>query len=135
MQAPDQKLDNTLLDRVAIVLSGTCMAHCFLLPILITLFPIIQGSVLEEEHFHELFLLIVMPTSITALFIGCRKHKHMMTAVLGAIGMSILVLVAFWGHDWMGIDGERVASTIGGSILGLSHWFNYKQCRAVNCNH
>jgi hypothetical protein len=135
MHQPDEKLDNIVLDRVAIILSATCMAHCLILPVLITLFPIVQGSLLEEEHFHALFLIFVLPTSVAALFIGCRKHKHLMTAVLGITGLTILTFTAFWGHDWFGLDGERVVTTIGGSILALSHWFNYKHCRSLNCQH
>lgn len=135
MQAPDQKLDSIVLDRMAIILSGTCMAHCLLLPILITLFPIVQGSLLEEESFHALFLIFVLPTSVIALFIGCRKHKHLMTAVLGMIGLTTLTLAAFWGHDWVGLTGERIMTTMGGAILALSHLSNYKHCRSVACQH
>jgi hypothetical protein len=135
MQATDKKMDSVVLDRMAIILSGTCMAHCLLLPIIITLFPIVQGSLLEEEHFHGLFLIFVMPTSVAALFIGCRKHKHLMTAWLGTIGLTTLVIAAFWGHDWVGLNGERIMTTIGGAILALSHWFNYKHCRSIDCPH
>lgn len=135
MQAPEQKLDSILLDRMAIILSGTCMAHCLILPVLITLFPIVQGSLLEEEHFHALFLIFVMPTSLVALFIGCRKHRNFLTAALGAIGLTILLVAAFWGHDWVGLSGERIITTIGGAILALGHLSNYKHCRTVDCQH
>jgi len=135
MQAPDQKLDSVVLDRMAIILSGTCMAHCLILPVLITLFPIVQGSLLEEEHFHALFLVFVLPTSLIALFIGCRKHKDLLTAVLGTIGLTILTLAAFWGHDWLGLTWERIVTTTGGGILALGHLSNYKHCRSVDCQH
>lgn len=135
MQAPNQKLDSIVLDRLGIVLSGSCMAHCLLLPIMITLFPIVQGSMLEEESFHALFLVFVMPTSIAALFIGCRKHKHLLTALFGMIGLTILTVAAFWAHDWVGLSGERIMTSIGGAMLALSHWSNYKHCRLLKCQH
>ena len=36
-----------MLDGFAILLSGTCMLHCLALPLLVTVFPIVQGSLLE----------------------------------------------------------------------------------------
>ncbi len=135
MQAPVQTPDSTALDRMAIILSGTCMVHCLVLPILITLFPIIQGSLLEEENFHALFLLLVLPTSVAAIFIGCRKHKNLLTAVLGVSGLLLLILAAFWGHHWVGLTGERIMTTVGGAVLSLGHLSNYRHCRSVNCQH
>ncbi|MBT5204976.1 MAG: MerC domain-containing protein, partial [Gammaproteobacteria bacterium] len=63
------------LDKLAILLSGTCLVHCLALPLLVTLVPISQGSLLEEQTFHLLMLWIILPTSLLALTSGCWKHK------------------------------------------------------------
>jgi hypothetical protein len=111
------------------------MIHCLLLPVLITLFPIVQGSLLEEESFHALFLLLVVPTSVIALSVGCKKHRDMRTIALGVSGLGILTFAAFWGHDLIGYDGERFMAAIGGAILATSHILNYRLCRSQDCDH
>ena len=52
-------------------------------------------------------LWLVLPTSCVALFLGCRKHKRLSIAVTGIVGMAILVSVAFYGHEWFGVSGEK----------------------------
>ncbi len=126
---------NTYLDSLGILLSGTCMIHCLILPVLITLFPIVGGSLLEEEHFHALFLILVLPTSATALALGCRRHRDWITALVGAIGMTILILAALWGHDWIGLSGERIATMVGGVILACGHILNFRRCHELDCDH
>lgn len=126
---------NTTLDSMGLLLSSACMIHCLALPILITLFPIIEGALLEEQQFHALFLILVLPTSATALTLGCRRHRDWITGGVGAVGMTILVLAAFWGHDWLGLTGERLATMLGGAILASGHILNFRRCHELDCDH
>ncbi|MFT4635867.1 MAG: hypothetical protein ACI854_001194 [Arenicella sp.] len=127
-------LNSTSLDKFAILLSGVCLVHCLLTPVLITLLPIISlSSLVEDILFHQLMLWLVLPTSIIALFLGCRKHKQLLIAATGVVGISILVAVAFFGHDWFGIGGEKIVTSVGGLILALSHYLNYRACQTTIC--
>lgn len=125
------------LDGLAIILSGACLIHCLALPIVLTMFPIfqVQGSFLEESTFHLLILLLILPTSIVALAIGCRRHKDRLTVILGAIGLGVLSVTALVGHDWFGHDGERYVTSLGGLILAAAHIRNYRCCRRAHCDH
>jgi len=123
------------LDTVAIFLSATCMLHCLAIPILITLFPIAQSSLLDEQTFHLILLVFILPTSLIALTIGCRKHKDLLTMVLGGIGLSILTLMGLFGHDLLSLLGERIVTTFGGLVLAAAHFQNFRICRADNCKH
>ena len=123
------------LDGVAVFLSGTCMVHCLVLPMLVTLFPIVQGSLLEEQYFHLIMLVLILPTSLFALTVGCRKHKDRTTITLGAAGLLTLTTTAIMGHELFGFLGERIATTIGGLILASAHIQNYRCCRKVDCLH
>lgn len=123
------------LDSVAVLLSGTCMAHCLVLPMLVTLFPIVHGSLVEEQYFHLIMLILILPTSLVALTVGCRTHKDSITITLGAIGLLTLTLTAVIGHELFGYLGERIATTIGGLILASAHIQNYRCCRKVDCRH
>ncbi len=124
-----------IFDGLAIVLSGTCMLHCLALPLLVTVFPIVQGSLLEEKYFHLIMLVLILPTSLIALTVGCRKHKDKWTIALGAIGLTVLTITALFGHDLFGTSGERITTSIGGLVLAAAHIRNYLSCRRVDCQH
>jgi hypothetical protein len=111
------------------------MLHCLALPLLVTLFPIVQGSLLEEKYFHLIMLVFILPTSLLALTIGCRKHKDRITIGLGGVGLVILTLTALFGHVWFGFLGERIITSIGGVVLASAHIRNFLKCRAVDCRH
>ena len=123
------------LDGMAVIFSGTCMVHCLVLPLLVTVFPIAQGGLLDEQQFHLVMLLFILPTSLIALNIGCRKHKDLLTLVLGTLGLSLLTFTALLGHDVFGDQIERLMTTIGGLILATAHIQNFRRCRAVDCQH
>ena len=123
------------LDGMAVIFSGTCMVHCLLLPLMVTVFPIVQGSLLDEQQFHLVMLLLILPTSLIALTIGCRKHKDRLTLVLGTVGLVVLTFTALFGHDNFGYLGERIVTTIGGLVLALAHIQNFRCCRTVDCQH
>lgn len=123
------------LDVLALVLSGTCMVHCLALPLVITMFPILGGSLLEEDRFHALFLILVLPTSCVALIMGCRRHRDWLTGLLGAAGMAILVVAAFLGHDLAGETGERAMTICGGLTLSAAHILNFYRCHRLDCRH
>lgn len=126
---------NSRLDGLAVLLSGTCMLHCLALPLLVTLFPIVQGSLLEERHFHILMLFLILPTSTIALTVGCRKHKDKVTMILGAAGLVVLGVTAMFGHSLFGFSGERIITTLGGLLLASAHIRNFLKCRSVECDH
>lgn len=111
------------------------MLHCLALPFLLTLAPITQGTFLDEQTFHVLMLFVILPISLIALTIGCRQHKDKLTIALGAIGLTVLALTAFFGHDWFGVTGERIVTSMGGLILAGAHIQNYRICRHNDCDH
>lgn len=121
------------LDIIAISISGLCAAHCLLTPVALILFPILSGSLLASEHFHEFLLWAILPTSGTALLLGCRRHKDNSVLWLGGFGLSLLILAAFLGHDGLGEWGERLLTLIGGATMIAGHVRNYRLCRHDQC--
>ena len=80
-------------------------------------------------------LVLILPTSLIALTVGCRKHKDRWTIALGAVGLTVLSITALVGHDLLGTFGERVTTSIGGVVLAVAHIRNYLSCRRVDCQH
>jgi len=80
-----------------------------------------------------LMLWLILPTSLVALFLGCRKHNKWQIASTGALGILILLSVTFVGHELFSINGEKIATSIGGIILAFSHYLNYRECQSITC--
>ena len=81
------------LDSLAISMSVICAVHCLLTPLLITLLPIISTTFWIHENFHLWMVLLVVPTTTAAVFMGCRKHKDKTVAYLSLTGLACIVFV------------------------------------------
>lgn len=125
----------TYMDAAAVVLSGVCLLHCLALPVALTVLPIVNVTLLDESTFHLIMMAVILPISIIALTIGCRQHKDKLTLVLGSVGLGILTITAIFGHELLGLTGERIVTSIGGLILAAAHIQNYLCCRNDNCVH
>ena len=69
------KIEN-VTDKMAITLSIACAIHCLALPLLLLLLPSFMVLQLNNEAFHTWMVIIVLPTSVYALFMGCKQHKR-----------------------------------------------------------
>ena len=120
-----------LTDYASISLAGICAVHCFLTPVALILFPVMGSAFLFRELFHELMLLLVIPSSSVAIFLGCRRHKDVYVAFLGVCGLCLLVAGAF------GADGYReTALTLAGAFVMLfGHARNFWLCDRDGCRH
>jgi len=128
-------LQSTSLDKIAVLLSGVCILHCLITPIAVTALPIFfMNTFVEDVLFHKLMLWLVLPSSAVALFIGCGKHRDLRIAGSGIIGMLILILVAFFGHELLSPIQERLTTTLGGLVLAVSHILNYRACQNQTCD-
>ncbi|RJG51378.1 MerC domain-containing protein [Motilimonas pumila] len=119
---------STRLDKFAISLSGLCLAHCLLLPIALTFIPALTSLGLADERFHQLLLLFVIPTSLVALTLGCKKHQSKVPFAWGLAGLSLLIAGAVLGHD-LGEIAEKGLTFAGACIMAFSHFKNYRLCQ------
>ena len=121
------------LDTAAISLSAICLAQCLIVPIAAIIAPTVSLVALEDESFHIMLLLFVLPVSILAMTLGCKKHKTYGVIVYAVAGLSLMALSAVWGHDLFGETGEIGATLVGALILSFAHFKNQKLCKA--CCH
>ncbi len=115
----------------AISIAGICFVHCLLVPVMLVLFPLISSIFIFKEIFHQLLLLLIIPSSAAALFLGCRKHKDFNVLFLGLSGLFILLVGAFIVTE----DYEIIPTLIGSSIMITAHIRNFKLCSKNNCKH
>ena len=118
-----------MLDRLAVFLSGVCMLHCLLAPTLVSLMPVLGLVAPGEESFHLMLLFLVLPTSIAALVIGYQRHRDMLVPALGMAGLS-LIITAVLTLPVNSME-ERLLTSVGGVILALSHFINFRRCRPL----
>lgn len=122
-----------LTDKAAIGFSLLCGIHCLLFPLLMILLPSITAISFDGELFHRAMLFLILPTSLFALTMGCRKHKRYHVFVWGAVGLIIIAAAGLWGHDLVGELGEKVMTMLGALIIATGHIQNHRLCRLNTC--
>ena len=81
------------IDKAAIGLSLLCVAHCLLTPIAVVILPALGATFLDDERFHYALLLLVLPTSIFSLGLGCSKHGQREILLFGFFGLFLMSLI------------------------------------------
>ncbi|MBT5686848.1 MAG: MerC domain-containing protein [Gammaproteobacteria bacterium] len=124
-----------VLDKASISLSVVCAIHCLLLPLALVLIPSIAVLPIADERFHQLLVVLVLPTSLFALTIGCRRHRQWRVMVCGALGLTVLFLTVLAGHEMLGEFGEKSLTLLGAILVAISHIINFRQCKTTKCKH
>jgi hypothetical protein len=124
-----------LTDKFAISLSVLCAVHCLILPFLLVALPSLTAVNLQNEAFHLWMLAAVIPISIYALSMGCKKHQRYRLLIWGLLGLSLMIIALFFGHDIAGEYGEKGFTLLGALLVVISHWGNFKRCKNSNCSH
>lgn len=122
------KLTQTTADKFAIGLSLMCTVHCFATPVILALLPSFAVLQINGEQFHLWVLAVVLPTSLLALSLGCKKHKRTRYMACGVVGLACLIIAVLLGQE----EAEKVLTLIGSAFIALAHWFNYQQCFKKN---
>ena len=148
------------LDQLAIGMAAVCAIHCLLTPILIMVLPIIATSFFVHQDFHLWMIFLVLPTTVFAVFMGCRSHKDRAVVVLSAIGLSVLLFALIQERVCYASEGDAAVSSadceicardiaaepipmqagvwlnaIGGFFLASAHIRNFRLCRKSSCCH
>ena len=127
------KIKTNTLDKLALSASALCVLHCLVVPISLLLFPSATLGFFGDESFHKMLLTVIIPISIVALFLGCRKHKKKSVFLYGFTGMAVLGIAAIWGHDLLGESGEIALTLMGTLTLSYAHVKNQRMCVSNKC--
>lgn len=120
------------LDKAAVALSGLCLLHCLLMPVIIAVLPFFAQF--SERHLHAEILIVVMPISLIALSIGFRRHADKHILGWGIAGLVLLIVGATLAHNLYGVVADRLFTVTGSVILALAHYRNSRlsrNCRAT----
>ena len=122
------KSSQSVMDRMAIGLSLMCTVHCFATPVILGLLPSFAVLQIDSEQFHLWILAAVLPTSLLALSLGCKKHKRLRYMACGVIGLAFMIFAILLGNE----IAEKALTLIGSAFIAVAHWFNYQQCLKHN---
>lgn len=124
----------SLLDKLAVSASMVCAIHCLFLPVILVVFPALGATLFADDLFHVLLLWLIIPLSVIALSLGCRRHKDLLVAVIGLVGLTFLISASL-GHEFLGETNERILTIMGAAVISVGHLQNYRLCRRDECDH
>ena len=111
----------TLYDAAAMFASGLCLLHCLFLPALLVMMPALAVWITLPNSFHFWMLIIAVPISLMALYIGLSRHRNWMPIMIAMPGLVSLTAGALLFH---GMVLETWATAAGAFVLTLAHLLN-----------
>ncbi len=121
-----------LWDRVGITLSGICVVHCLLLPVLLALLPLWPFGETLHAWMHPAIAVLLVPTTALAMISAYRRHRRWMILVLLGSGLVFILAAGILGHIGPGAPLEMIVTMIGSFLLITGHWINWR--RGAHCS-
>ena len=130
-------------DKTAVTLSVLCTLHCLALPLLLAVTPSLAAMPMAGEAFHMWMVIAVVPVSLYALTVGCKQHKRRQLLVLGAAGITCLLVALsmeavaanFGLKESVAEVTEKVLTVLGATLVALGHIRNYQLCQQAKPCH
>lgn len=120
-------------DNVGISASGLCVAHCLMLPVIVTFLPWFGLEFLAREITHQILVLLLIGFGLCAFIPGYRLHGRFWVAALALAGWAILVFATFAADEIFGETFSERWETpliiLGSAILIAAHLKNLNFCR------
>jgi len=115
-------------DTAGMFVSGLCLAHCLLTPVLLALGGFgVLGVLLEDRLVHLVLLLPVLLLALSSFPGACRHHRRPAVMVAGFSGLLLLMVALCLEGTW-----ELLASVGGAGLLVTAHWVNRRLlCRTA----
>ena len=116
----------TWADWTGLAASIACGIHCAAMPLLLTYLPSFGLSWLAHEGFHQWMTLLCFIFAASAFIPGWRKHKSLVPAFSGLVGITLLSLSAF-------VFGDECCAAATGSQLVQNGACTDVACTDVAC--
>lgn len=117
-------------DRIGIGLSGLCVVHCLLFPVILAVLPLWSAFEALHDGFHLVLAVLLVPTTGLAARSGYRHHRD--RGVLGLLsgGLAAIVVAALLGHGLLGYGWGTGLTLVGSVLLIAGHGRNW-HCRSA----
>lgn len=120
----------TKTDAVAISLSGLCIAHCLVLPVLAAHMALF-GVLSEMEWLHKAMVLLALPIAGFAFTQVPQMTERLIFGAIAASGLGLLIAGAFVEafHDF-----ETQLTVVGALVLAGAHIYRWQSCKCEKCH-
>ena len=108
-----------MLDRLAIGLSGICLAHCIATSLILAL-AASAGGMLFHPLVHEAGLGIAILLGALALGRGAMLHGQMLPVAVGSLGLGVMMGALTLPHD----GSEALFTIVGVALVAYGHHLN-----------
>ena len=116
----------TWADWTGLAASIACGIHCAAMPLLLSYLPSFGLSWLAHEGFHQWMTVLCFVFAASAFIPGWRKHKSLVPAFSGVIGITLLSLSAF-------VFGDECCAATTGSPLAQNAACTDAACTDAAC--
>lgn len=124
-----------VLDRVGATASLVCALHCALMPLVITLLPLVGLGFLADERVEWALVTLSAVMGTTSLCLGFRQHRSRRAFAFLGIGLGMLAtgrILEGHVHSAWGV----VIVVLGGITLAVAHVINQQLCKSCRtCRH
>ena len=124
-----------LLDKMGATASFACAIHCALMPLVITLLPLLGLSFLADERVEWGMVAISAVLGVTSLCLGLKEHGSRRALMVLSAGLALVALGRILEARHVGLWGVPIV-VAGGLIVAGSHILNQYLCRTCKrCHH
>jgi len=120
-----------LVDKLGASASFLCAVHCALLPIMVSVLPLLGLSILADEKFEIVMLALAAGLAVVSGCCGYLTHRNCWVVFSFAGALVILGLGALVFHDHHGSYHKHdnwLFMALGGTMLAITHIVNHRLC-------
>ena len=120
------------LDKAGAAASLTCAVHCALMPLVVTLLPLVGLSFLADERMEWVLLGASALLGSSSLCLGYREHRKRQALLILSLGLTALVTGRLLEeHHLEGHHLEAagvIGVVLGGCTVAAAHFVNRRLC-------
>jgi hypothetical protein len=121
-------------DLAGAIASGVCLLHCLVTPVALSLSPSLVSYLPGDAWFHRVLAGGIVLLGAAAFVPGYRIHRQRPLLALIAIGMALILTVA-WSGESLSRLAELGLSISGSLMLVTAHLLNRSFCRQCHRCH
>lgn len=118
------------LDRAGMTASFLCALHCALMPLVVTLLPLLGLSFLASEPVEWALIGASATLGTFSLCLGFKEHRSRRALAVLAIALALLVMGRVSHHHLQAQPWGVVLLVLGGLTMMSAHILNHYLCRS-----
>ncbi len=100
LATPTQSFQGSWADWAGMLASIGCAVHCAAMPLVFAYLPALGLGWMAEAGFHRWMAMLCFLIALVAFLPGWQKHRSLVPALWGSVGLSLLMLGAFGMEDY-----------------------------------